>query len=118
DGLSEPAGQDPPRGREISNTVCALEQDVGEEGPRNDRSMSDWIYAWGQFVDHDLDLTTTGSPPFALPVSKGDPFFHPSSTGTQVIPLDRSNFDEGTGTKRNLHLLGNGPLRRRQAFFE
>src|SRR5262245_26526291 len=42
DGLSEPAGQDRPGAREISNTVCALEED-GEEAPRNDRSMSDWI---------------------------------------------------------------------------
>jgi len=119
DGLSEPAGQDRPGAREISNTVCALEEeDVGEEAPRNDRSMSDWIYAWGQFVDHDLDLTTTGSTAFDIPVPKGDPFFDPNSTGAQVIPLDRSNFDEGTGIKRNLHLLGHGPLRRRQAFFE
>jgi len=116
--LSEPAGQGRLGAREISNTVCALEEDVGEEAPRNDRSMSDWIYAWGQFVDHDLDLTTTGSSAFDIPVPKGDPFFDPNSTGTQVIPLDRSNFDEGTGIKRNLHLLGHGPLRRRQTFFE
>ena len=117
DGLSEPAGQDRPGAREISNTVCALEQD-GEEAPRNDRSMSDWIYAWGQFVDHDLDLTTTGSTPFDIPVPLGDPFFDHNSTGTQVIALDRSNFDEGTGSKRNLHLFGNRSLRRRQALFE
>ncbi|HTP26281.1 MAG TPA: peroxidase family protein, partial [Anaeromyxobacteraceae bacterium] len=118
DGVSEPAGQDRPGAREISNTVCALEEDSGEEAPRNERSMSDWIYAWGQFVDHDLDLTTTGSTAFDIPVPLGDPFFDPDSTGTQVIPLDRSNFDEGTGIKRNLHLLGNRPLHRRQALFE
>ncbi len=117
DGLSEPAGQDRPGAREISNTVCALEED-GEEAPRNDRSMSDWIYAWGQFVDHDLDLTTTGSTPFDIPVPLGDPFFDPDSTGTQVIALDRSNFDQGTGTKRNRHLFGAASLRRRQRMFE
>jgi peroxidase len=97
--------------------VCALEED-SEEALRNDRSMSDWIYAWGQFVDHDLDLTTTGSTPFDIPVPLGDPFFDPDSTGTQVITFDRSNFDEGTGIKRNLHLLDNAPLRRRQSLFE
>jgi Animal haem peroxidase len=117
DGLSEPAGQDRPGAREISNTVCALEED-GEEAPRNDRSMSDWVYAWGQFVDHDLDLTTTGSTPFDIPVPLGDPFFDPDSTGTQLIALDRSNFDDGTGTKPNPHLLGNRSLRRWQALFE
>ncbi len=42
--------------------------------------------------------------PFDIPVPKGDLFFDPNSTGTQVIPLDRSNFNEGTGPKRNLHL--------------
>jgi len=112
DGLSAPAGQDRPGAREISNTVCALADDT----VHNDRSMSDWVYAWGQFVDHDLDLTTTGSTPFDIPVPLGDPFFDPNSTGTQFIALDRSNFDDGTGTK--LHLLGHGPLRRRQAWFE
>jgi hypothetical protein len=71
DGLSEPAGRDRPGAREISNTVCALEEDDD---------------AWGQFVDHDLDLTTTGSTPFDIPVPKGDLFFDPNSTGTQVIP--------------------------------
>jgi hypothetical protein len=117
DGLSEPAGQNRPGAREISNTVCALEED-GEEAPRNDRSMSDWIYAWGQFVDHDLDLTTTGSTPFDIPVPLGDVFFDLDSTGTQVIALDRSNFDDGTGTKRNRHLTGATSLRRRQRMFE
>jgi hypothetical protein len=116
DGLWYPAGQDRPGAREISNTLCAL--DDGDERSRNDRSLSDWIYAWGQFVDHDLDLTTTGSTPFDIPVPVGDPFFDPNSTGTQVILLDRSNFDEGTGTKNNLHLLGHGPLPHRQALFE
>ncbi len=117
DGVSEPAGQNRPGAREISNTVSAQE-DEGEDSPRNERSLSDWIYAWGQFIDHDLDLTTTGSTAFDIPVPLGDPFFDPAGTGTQVIALDRSNFDEGTGTIRNRHLFGAAPLRRRQAFFE
>ena len=94
------------------------QEQEGEDAPRNDRSMSDWIYAWGQFIDHDLDLTTTGSTPFDIPVPLGDPFFDPNGTGTQVIALDRSNFDEGSGTKRNLHIIGGASLRRRQALFE
>jgi hypothetical protein len=114
--VSDPAGQGRPGAREISNTVCAL--DDGEDRRRNDRFMSDWVYAWGQFVDHDLDLTTTGSTRFDIPVPIGDPFFDPNSTGAEVIPLDRSNFDEGTGIKNNLHLLGHGPIRHRQALFE
>jgi len=114
DGVSTPGGTNRPNARVISNTIA----DQGSEDIISDRLLSAMIYAWGQFVDHDLDLTTTGTTAFDIPVPKGDPFFDPNSTGTQVIPLDRSNFDEGTGIKRNLHLLGAAALRRRQRMFE
>src|SRR5207244_60940 len=67
--------------------------------PTNDRDMSAFVYAWGQFIDHDLDLTTSASPavPFNIAVPKGDPYFDPNSTGTQVIPLNRSKSDAATG---------------------
>jgi hypothetical protein len=64
--------------------------------------MSDWVYAWGQFIDHDIDLTTGGAgtqfQPANIPVPKGDPFFDPNGTGTQVIDFNRSEFDPNTGT--------------------
>ena len=52
-------------------------------------------YLWGQFIDHDLDLTNSASPaePFNVAVPTGDPYFDPNGTGTQVIPLNRSNYD-------------------------
>src|SRR5215217_6417425 len=58
------------------------------------------IYAWGQFVDHDLDLTPNASPavPLDILVPAGDPSFDPSGTSTQVIPLNRSASDPATGT--------------------
>ena len=54
--------------------------------------MSAMIYAWGQFLDHDLDLTPAASPAesFNVAVPTGDPSFDPAGTGTQVIPLTRS----------------------------
>ena len=55
DSLSTPGGASRPSARLISNTVCDLPEDV-----HNTRLLSDWIYGWGQFVDHDLDLTTFG----------------------------------------------------------
>src|SRR5262249_40674832 len=66
----------------------------------SDREMAAMIYGWGQFLDHDLDLTRGGSPPepFNIPVPSGDPFFDPNNTGTQVIFLNRSKFVPGTGT--------------------
>src|SRR5207302_6634310 len=56
-------------------------------------------YAWGQFVDHDLDLTGTNpDEPLPIPIPQGDPFFDPQGTGTQVMPFDRSQHVSGTGT--------------------
>lgn len=65
----------------------------------NDKLLSAWAYAWGQFIDHDIDLTTGVSPsqPFNIAVPTGDPYFDPASTGTQVIPLNRSEYVGGTG---------------------
>src|SRR5262249_14317170 len=66
----------------------------------SDRLMSAMIYGWGQFLDHDLDLTTNASPAehFDIQVPKGDPTFDPSGTGTAVIHFNRSKSVAGTGT--------------------
>ena len=55
------------------------------------------VYAWGQFVDHDLDLTPTSNVSFNISVPTGDAYFDPNSTGTQVIPMKRSTAAAGTG---------------------
>ncbi len=62
--------------------------------------MSAFVYAWGQFIDHDLDLTSSATPStaFNISVPTGDPSFDPHGTGTQVIPLSRSKYDPTTGT--------------------
>src|SRR5690349_4577371 len=48
-----------PNPREISNIVVA-QPNTGEGGPHltddNGVALSGMMYAWGQFVDHDLDL--------------------------------------------------------------
>ena len=95
DGLSEPAGEDRPSAREISNVVAAH---VDEDTP-NDRNLSAFLYVWGQFLDHDIDLTIGADPaePFNIEVPTGDPYFDPNNTGTQEIPLNRSIYDTETG---------------------
>lgn len=95
DGISTPAGSDRASARLISDLVAAQDGDIV-----NNRDLSAFIYAWGQFLDHDIDQTVSGTPNEALPVSvpTGDPWFDPSSTGTQTIPLTRSLFDSATGT--------------------
>jgi hypothetical protein len=95
DGISAPAGANRPSARAVSNAVSA--HVAGET--KNNRDLSAYIYVWGQFLDHDLDLTQSASPaqPFDIPVPSGDPYFDPAGTGTQVIPLDRSVYDPATG---------------------
>lgn len=99
DGISTPSGADRPSARAVSNAVS----DHPEEDIKNDRNLSNFAYAWGQFIDHDLDLTTTATPRQALNITvpQGDPSFDPTGTGTQVIPLGRSTSDPATGTGAN-----------------
>ena len=93
DGISTPAGENRANPRLISNTVGVLTTDLA-----NARQMASYVYAWGQFIDHDLGLTSTGDTAFNISIPKGDASFDPFSTGTQVIPLNRSNYDLSTGT--------------------
>jgi hypothetical protein len=98
DGNSTPAGADRPGARAISNAVA----DSAGQDFISDRLLSAMMYAWGQFIDHDLDLTKSGTTePFAIPVPNGDPWFDPNGTGTQVIPTNRSAPAAGTGTTRS-----------------
>jgi hypothetical protein len=57
------------------------------------KSLSDFGYAWGQFIDHDMDLTPT-NPADALTIA-ADPK-DPSQMGDQTF--FRSVFDPSTGT--------------------
>lgn len=93
DGLNSPAGDTRPSARVVSNAMSEQTDSVP-----NARELSDWIYGWGQFIDHDLDLTTSGDVPFDIPVPQGDPYFDPAGTGTAVIYLSRSIFDASSGT--------------------
>lgn len=99
DGISTPVVGNParPSPRVISNSVV----DQGDAELPDSRFLAAMIYAWGQFIDHDLDLTTNASPaqPFNIQVPRCDPFFDPACTGTQVIRLNRSAAVAGTGTE-------------------
>ncbi len=95
DGVQLPAGTDRPSAREVSNHVAIQ---LGSE-PMVGR-LTDMFWQWGQFLDHDIDLTETANPaePFAIAVPTGDPYFDPTSTGTKQIDLQRSDYDPSTGT--------------------
>ncbi|MGH6645220.1 MAG: peroxidase family protein, partial [Bradyrhizobium sp.] len=61
--------------------------------------LSPFAYLWGQFIDHDLDLTNAATPAeaFNIAVPAGDPYFDPTNSGTKTIPLSRSKVAAGTG---------------------
>ncbi len=94
-GISTPAGAGRASAREISNLVCAQPSLLPISVP-----VTSFIWQWGQFLDHDLDLTGPAEPaePFDIAVPTGDLFFDPFSTGSEIITLDRSVFDPATGT--------------------
>ncbi len=99
DGISEPAGEDRPSAREISNTVSAADP----EGTFSERDLSSYVYLWGQFLDHDIDLSLTPEDEadaisFDIEVPADDALFDPFGTGEVTIPLTRSEVAEGTGT--------------------
>lgn len=94
DGIDTPSGMDRPSARVVSNAVADQETTNA-----NDRQLSDMVWVWGQFLDHDLSLTEPGSPrdAFDIEVPEGDPWFDPMATGEVTIGLDRSVFDDTTG---------------------
>jgi hypothetical protein len=98
DGAAQMAGENRPSARLISNTVFAQ-----TESQPNAAQASDYLWQWGQFVDHDIDLTDGTSPPEAanIAIPTGDPFFDPTGTGTATISFNRSLYLAGTGTDAN-----------------
>ena len=98
DGISALAGEDRPSPREISNVVLSQEFPVV-----NELGATDYLWQWGQFLDHDIDLTDGTDPAenVNIAVPTGDIFFDPESTGTAVIEFNRSIYDPNSGTDAN-----------------
>lgn len=97
DGVSTLAGADRPGARTISNQVNTQ----GESRP-NPLGLSDYLWQWGQFIDHDIDLTDGVDPaePLDIEVPTGDPWFDPQRHGDVVISFNRSLWDLDSGTSR------------------
>jgi hypothetical protein len=93
DGIESPAGTSRPNPRMISNALFA--QDSLFSDPSN---LSDFVWAFGQFIDHDLSLTGDSNENAIVPVPIGDPWFDPFGTGASMIFMRRSEKMDGTGT--------------------
>ncbi|MEP2776589.1 MAG: peroxidase family protein [Luteolibacter sp.] len=100
DGVDAPAGPDRPSARFISNAVAAQSEDLP-----NDRMATDFLWQWGQFLDHDITETPTISPAEAFDISVpfGDKWFDPFFTGDATIPLNRSFYDFKDGVREQVN---------------
>jgi hypothetical protein len=87
-----------PNARSVSNALFAQSAPI-----YNNRNLSDWVVQWGQFLTHDMDLTTNGAEfdelftggtgDFSIPIlDAADPL------GPNPIPFHRSNYNPTTGT--------------------
>lgn len=102
DGSHTPAGASRPSARAVSNAVHAQ-----TSSRLNSRGASDLFWLWGQFIDHDIDLTPAAEPheAFAIAVPQGDAFFDPTHTGSQTITLNRSVCQAPSGVRQQLNMI-------------
>lgn len=87
DSYNAMAGKNRPSARAISNQIVAQGADMPSEA-----NLSSFVFTWGQFLDHDIDLSAEGHTeyePVILP--DNEPLF------TYDIPFFRSLVHEDTG---------------------
>ena len=98
DGISSVAGENRPSARAISNEVFNQSQ-----SKPNSLGATDFLWQWGQFLDHDIDLTDGASPEenVDIVIPAGDAFFDPNNTGVEVLTINRSLYDPSTGNTIN-----------------
>ena len=96
DSIADIATPTRPGPRVISNTISAQQ----ESNPDPLRT-SDFLWQWGQFLDHDMGLTDGADPSERVDVQipPGDPFFDPQGTGSAFLPFNRSIYDNTTGLR-------------------
>jgi peroxidase len=104
DGVSSPARDNGPNPRLVSSAVSAQTGSTP-----NSVGASDLVWQWGQFLDHDLDLSTDPNDGtvevFDIAVPTGDPYFDPYGRGGATIPLSRSGFIVGSAPRQQLNKL-------------
>ncbi|MCB1630112.1 MAG: hypothetical protein KDI48_20460, partial [Xanthomonadales bacterium] len=102
DGASSLEGRNLASARAVSNAVVAQTASTP-----NALGVSDFVWQWGQFVDHDIDLTPESSPaePADIAVPSGDEWFDPSATGTATIAMNRSLYEDVDGVRQQINTI-------------
>lgn len=88
DGAQEINDKGLPTPREVSNQLFEQLDDHLES-----QSLSDYVWLFGQFLDHDISLIENGHEVSTLDIPTDDEYFSPQT----VIPLSRSEYMPGTG---------------------
>jgi len=98
DGVDAPSLPQDPSARLISDIVNN-QADPADPSQNvqtvNQQSLSDFAYAFGQFMDHDMDLTLDNGTSEPIAVPSGDPIGGPNDT---PLAFNRSQTDPATGT--------------------
>lgn len=102
DGADTPSGSERPNAREISNAVFAQREELP-----NEYGATDYLWQWGQFLDHDIVETPAVDPeePFDIAVPTGDPWFDPYGSGTATIGLNRSLYEQVSGVREQVNAI-------------
>jgi len=95
DGIATLAGEGRPSSRVISNLICHQDSFMA-----NELDLSDFVWTWGQFIDHDMMLSVSANPSelVEIAVPMCDVHFDPNCTGTVKIHMRRAEYDLNTGT--------------------
>jgi Ca2+-binding RTX toxin-like protein len=80
-----------PNPRDISNIVVSGNGDLA-----NPEGLSGMMYAWGQFIDHDLDMMRSGGADISIIAPADDPDLPGATIGLTRVIID-PNTGEGTG---------------------
>ena len=100
DQSSAMTGIDRPSPRNISNNV------LSQTGSKlTKKRASDFLWQWGQFLDHDIDITDGANPAELAPITipTGDPQFDPDNAGNIVMNFNRSIYEPGSNPRQQLN---------------
>ena len=102
DDIGNPGGTDRNSPRMISNMVASQQGSIP-----NENGGTDFVWIWGQFLDHDLDLVPTLEPveAFDIPIPVGDAWFDPAGSGDQKINLNRSAYVAVNGRREQINII-------------
>ena len=96
DGSNEPGGLGRPSPREISNQLCAQEGSVP-----NRRRGTDFLWQWGQFIDHDITQAVADTDEF-----HGILVTDPNDLLSPMIPMMRSRYEmDGDGVRQQTNAI-------------